>query len=98
MNYELICLGLVCLAAPWFAKMAGYETYRKPFDFVGVAGIFFLLGASFVIGGSMVSWLVIEKLLVGISFILGWISLALGALWGAIEVIREPEHGMTHKV
>ena len=54
---DLIVLGLVCIVAPWFAKMVGYEVPRKPFDLVGIAGIFFLLGASVFIGVAHVSWL-----------------------------------------
>ena len=45
--YGLIVLGLVCLSAPFWAKLAGYETHRKPFDLVGAGGGFFMLAASF---------------------------------------------------
>jgi hypothetical protein len=38
--YGLIVLGLVCLSAPFWAKLAGYETHRKPFDLVGAGGVF----------------------------------------------------------
>ena len=36
MCFELLGLGLICLAAPHFARFAGHETRRKPFDLVGI--------------------------------------------------------------
>jgi hypothetical protein len=97
MYYELIVLGLVTLAAPWLAKMAGFEMGRKPFDLVAVAGIFFLLAASFGIGTSLVVALTdIGHAFMLVSVVLGWIALAAGAVWGTIDVIREPHHGMLH--
>ena len=51
--YGLIVLGLVCLSAPFWAKLAGYETHRKPFDLVGAGGVFFMLAASFQLATSM---------------------------------------------
>ena len=36
MCFELLVLGLICLAAPCFARFAGHETRRKPFDLVGI--------------------------------------------------------------
>ncbi len=102
MYYELLILGLICLAAPGLARFAGYETRRKPFDLVGIGGIFFLLAASFGLGPSMVPALrnnmpgLLNALLV-ISFCLGWLSLIVGAVWSTIEVIQEPENGMLHR-
>ena len=98
MYYELIVLGLVCLAAPWLAKMAGYEIGRKPFDLVGVAGIFFLLSAAFGLGMTLVTMLFeVGRAFMVVSFVLGWIALFAGAIWGTIDVIREPDHRLVHK-
>ncbi len=98
MYYQLIVLGLVCLAAPWLARLAGYEIGRKPFDLVGVAGIFFLLAASFGLGMAMVDLLSqVGMAFMLVSFVLGWISLFAGAIWGTIDVIREPDHRLMHK-
>src|SRR3989442_11152006 len=99
MYYELITLGLVCMLAPWVARLAGYETSHKPFDFVGMAGIFFLLGAAFGLATGLTTFLTLSfaKGLLTISFVLGLISLCIGALWGMFEVIREPGHGLLHK-
>jgi len=97
MYYELIVLGLVSLAAPWLAKIAGFETGRKPFDLVGVAGIFFLLAAAFGMGMTLVIALdQIGKAFMLVSLVLGWIALGAGAVWGTVDVIREPDHGLLH--
>src|SRR5947199_9788812 len=100
MYFQLLVLGLICLVAPGLARFAGYETRRKPFDLVGVGGIFFLLTASFGLGSLVNSLHNVMDLLNGlmvISLCLGWISLIVGAVWSTIEVIREPEHGILHR-
>ena len=101
MYYQLIVLGLVCLAAPWLARLGGYETHRKPFDMVGVGGIFFLLAASFGLGFSLivgardvVFWAVLTRVLMICSFVLGWIALGIGAIWSTLEVWHEPERSV----
>jgi hypothetical protein len=100
MYFQLLVLGLICLAAPVFARFAGYETRRKPFDLVGIGGIFFLLAASFGMGPSLVSKTGslpgFFQVLMIISLCLGWISLIVGAVWSTIEVIQEPEHTLVH--
>ena len=97
MYYELIVLGLVSLAAPWLAKLAGFETCRKPFDLVGVGGIFFLLTAAFGLGVNLVVSLAdIGRAFMVLSMLLGWIALGAGAVWGTIDVIREPYHSLLH--
>ena len=50
--YGLIVLGLVC-CAPFWARLAGYETHRKPFDLAGASGVIFMLAASFQLATSM---------------------------------------------
>ena len=101
MYFQLLLLGLICLAAPVLARFAGYETRRKPFDLVGIGGIFFLLAASFGLGPNAVASLGrLTGLLNGltiISFCLGWISLIVGAIWSTVEVIQEPENRMLHR-
>jgi hypothetical protein len=90
---DLIVLGLVCLIAPWLAKMSGYETPRKPFDLVGIAGIFFLLGTSLSMVVDHVTWLkVLGTFILGLPYAVGVLLLTLGALWGTMEVLREPGH------
>jgi hypothetical protein len=91
---DLIVLGLVCLVAPWLAKMSGYETPRKPFDLVGIAGIFFLLGTSLsTVVVDHVTWLkVLGSFILGLPYAVGVLLLTLGALWGTMEVLREPGH------
>ena len=97
MYYELIVLGLVCLGSPWLARAAGFETGRKPFDLVGVAGMFFLLTAAFGLGIDLVVALAdIGRAFMLVSMLLGWIALGIGAVWGTIDVIREPHNGLLH--
>jgi hypothetical protein len=101
MYFQLLLLGLICLAAPGLARFAGYETRRKPFDLVGIGGIFFLLAASFGLGPSLVESLRnmpgLLNVLTVLSFCLGWISLIVGAVWSTIEVLREPKHTLLHR-
>lgn len=97
MFYELIVLGLACLSAPFCARMAGFETRRKPFDLVGAGGIFFLLAASLNLAvGIFTSMVAMMNGLMMISFVLGWIGLLVGAFWVTSEVFREVDHGMLH--
>jgi len=94
--YEVIFLGLVCMGAPWLARLAGYEITRKPFDLVGVAGMFFLLASAFGLGIDMVDALKgIGTSFETVSFIIGWVALAAGALWATVEIARGPVHILT---
>jgi vacuolar-type H+-ATPase subunit I/STV1 len=98
MYYPLIVLGLVCLISPWLGRMSRYEISRKSFDLVGIAGIFFLLAASFGLGMNLVDLLHdIGKVMMVVSFVLGWIALFAGAIWSTIDVLREPSHGLVGK-
>jgi hypothetical protein len=93
--YGLIVLGLVCLSAPFWAKLAGYETHRKPFDLVGAGGVFFMLAASFQLATSMSArFAAICNPLMIVSFIIGVVGLLIGAFWTASEVLRESDHGI----
>src|SRR5437870_5453103 len=93
--YGLIVLGLAALSAPFWAKLAGYETHRKPFDLAGAGGMFFLLSASFQIAGSISTAVAtVCHALMMISFVIGWIGLLCGAFWVAAEVLTEPDHGI----
>jgi hypothetical protein len=93
--YEVIFLGLVCLAAPWLGRLGGYDGIRKPVDLVGIAGMFFLLAAALGLGISTVVTLQgIGGAFETVSFILGWIALAVGAIWSTVELLRLPAHTM----
>jgi hypothetical protein len=105
MYYQLVLLGLVCLAAPCFVRDGGYESRHKPFELVGVSGIFFLLGASFGLGMSTVDYLQnnvsmlnLARGLMAISFILGWIGLIIGAIWSTVEILREREPFVARRI
>jgi hypothetical protein len=97
MYLELILLGLVSMAAPWIARFAGYQANQKPFDVCGFSGIFFLLTAAFAVGRELLpTMLQLNTWLMSISFILAVIGLAFGAIWGAVNVLREPNHELAH--
>ena len=90
--YESIILAIACLSAPLFAKYAGYEIHKKPFDMVGVAGLFFLLGAAFSLGPSKVEFM--QKVAVTgsiVSHVLGWMLVIVGAFRSTLDVLMEKE-------
>lgn len=86
---DTIVLALACLTAPLFALHAGYEIKKKPFDMVGVGGLFFLVAAAFMVGFTTDALKDIGKLGVQISYLLGWFCLAVGAVFGAYNVLVE---------
>lgn len=95
---DTIMLGLACMIAPVFAKYAGYEVTKKPYDLVGVAGLFFILAAAFTVGPSHIE---ILKELSGmgalVSHLIGWVLLIIGALRGTMDVLFEHDHRVTLK-
>ena len=92
--YETIILAIACLSAPLFAKYAGYEIRKKPFDLVGVGGLFFLLAAAFSLGPSKVDFLAnIGATGSIVSHIIGWLLVIIGAFRSAIDVILEKDEG-----
>src|SRR5438093_156741 len=98
MYYELIVLGLVCFLAPWLARLGGYEASHKPFDFVGIGGIFFLLTAALSLGAGFITFLAgLGKMLSMITFLLGALGLVVGAVWETIGVLQMAGHGLAHK-
>ncbi len=93
MYYEIMVLGLISLAAPWLARWAGYETTRKPFDLVGVGGIFFLLTTAFDMGVSLIPTLAAPiHIAMTVAFIVGIVLLAIAGIWGIDAAFREPTH------
>ena len=86
--YETIILAIACLSAPLFAKTAGYEIRKKPYDLVGVAGLFFLLGASFTLGPSKIEYLTRIAMAGSIvSHIVGWLLIIIGAVRSLFDVV-----------
>ena len=92
---ETIILAIACLSAPLFAKYAGYEIRKKPFDMVGVAGLFFLLGAAFSLGPSKVEFMT-HVAMTGsvVSHILGWLLVIIGAFRSTLDVLFEKDEPM----
>jgi hypothetical protein len=93
--YGVVVLSLVCLSAPLWAKLAGYETLRKPFDFVSAGGVLFMLAASFQLAISLSPrFAAICNPLMIVSFIIGMLGLLIGAFWATSELLRESDHGI----
>ncbi len=94
MYYELIILGIVALGVPLLVKSMGLEVLLKPFDYVGLGGVFFLLAAAFHLGAGLIEGLSVlfGYLLIAV-FLLGILFLVIGALIGVLHVIRDPDHG-----
>jgi hypothetical protein len=92
MIYETLALAFVALIAPVFAKYAGYELRRKPFELVGTSGLFFLLSIAFGVlpiqyAGIAALWSVVGI----ICYFIGWITMLVGVVWELIDVLAIPE-------
>lgn len=90
--YETIILAVACLSAPLFAKYAGYEIHKKPYDMVGVGGLFFLLAAAFSLGPLRVEFMYNIAVTGSIaSHVLGWLMVIIGAFRATIDVLMEKD-------
>ncbi len=94
MMYETIVLAFAALIAPVFARYAGYELRRKPFELVGTSGLFFLLSVAFGVlpVTQFASLISLWNFLGIISYFIGWICMLVGTIWELVDVlaIREP--------
>ncbi len=93
MMYETIVLAFVALIAPAFARYAGYELRRKPFELVGTSGLFLLLSVAFGVlpvtqSAALTS---LWNVLGDISYFIGWICMLVGVIWELIDVLVIPE-------
>ncbi len=94
--YETIILAVACLSAPLFAKYAGYEIHKKPYDMVGVGGLFFLLAAAFSLGPLKVEFMYNIAVTGSIaSHVLGWLMVIIGAFRATIDVLMEKDVTVT---
>ncbi len=90
--YETIILAVACLSAPLFAKYAGYEIHKKPYDMVGVGGLFFLLAAAFSLGPLRVEFMYNIAVTGSIaSHVLGWLMVIIGAFRATVDVLMEKD-------
>jgi hypothetical protein len=89
--YTILILAVVALSAPLLAHFAGYELHRKPYELVGAAGLFFLLAVAF-----STAPLEALKIVFGwgftVSYLIGWVSLLVGAVWALLDVLTTAEH------
>lgn len=94
---QIIFLALACLSVQFFAKYAGYNVKKAPYDLVGLGGLFFLLTAAsgLELGGpDVVHYL--TSLVGVISPIVGWLCLLGGTLMGVLELIVHHERLLPH--
>ncbi|MGB6068831.1 MAG: hypothetical protein WBG50_28815 [Desulfomonilaceae bacterium] len=102
MMYQTMVLAFIALIAPVFAKSAGYELRRKPFECIGVSGLFFLLSVAFgllpltQVAGLVALW----NVLAIISYFIAWIFMIVGAIWDLVDVlsISEASEGAGHRI
>ena len=98
MLWETLLLGVFLMVAPVFAKYAGYELKKFPYDLVGLAGLFFLMAGAFSLGfwstttffggffTHLAYWMSV------LSYFLGAGSLLFGTLLAALDALRETLH------
>lgn len=88
--YETLILAFICMVTPICARHAGYNVHKKPFDLVGVAGLFFLLAAAFHLIPVRAEWIgLVDLWTTFFSHLLGWLGLIIAAIWAAVDVIAE---------
>lgn len=98
MLWETILLGLALMVAPVFAKYAGYELKKFPYDMVGMAGLFFLMAGAFSLqfwttmtffGGfftHVAHWMTLA------GYFFGGLTLLFGTVLAAFDALRETLH------
>ncbi len=93
MMYETIALAFVALIAPVFARYAGYELRRKPFELVATSGLFLLLSVAFGVlpFTQSASLTALWGVLGVISYFIAWICMIVGVIWELIDVLIIPE-------
>src|SRR4051812_8761103 len=84
----LIFLAIACLSVQFFAKYAGHNVKKLPYDLVGLGGLFFLLTAA---SGLDLAGLDIVKavvtLVATIAPIMGWLCLLGATLMGMLDLL-----------
>lgn len=90
--YQTLVLAVIALGAPAFAKFAGYELKRKPFELVGCSGLFFLLAVAFgLLPLQQATVAAVWSVASIVCYFIAWFSLLIGALWQLFEVVSIPE-------
>ena len=95
---ETLLLGLALMVAPVFAKYAGYELKKFPYDLEGLAGLFFLMAGAFSLGffstmtmfGGLFTHLAHYMMM--LSYFFGAVTLFFGTLLAAFDALRETLH------
>ncbi len=90
---QLIMLAIACLSVQFFAKYAGHNVKKLPYDLVGLGGLFFLLtsASGLDLGGLDVIHSVVG-LVVSISPIMGWLCLLGATVMGVLDILKHLMH------
>jgi hypothetical protein len=90
---QLIMLAIACLSVQFFAKYAGHNVKKLPYDLVGLGGLFFLLTAAsgMDLGGIDIIHSVVG-LVAAISPIMGWLCLLGATLMGVLDLLVHVMH------
>jgi len=90
---QLIMLAIACLSVQFFAKYAGHNVKKLPYDLVGLGGLFFLLTAAsgMDLGGIDIIHSVVG-LVATISPVMGWLCLLGATLMGVLDLLVHVMH------
>lgn len=88
----LVGLGIACLLAPAIAEFGKFrKNAEKGFNWLAVAGVFFLFGGSFASVGALSTYLG-ASIVLGLAdlfSIIGWIFALIGTIFVGYEVLVE---------
>lgn len=83
----LIFLAIACLSVQFFAKYAGHNVKKLPYDLVGLGGLFFLLSAASGLDLSGMDLVkVVVNLVATLAPLLGWLCLLGATLMGMLDL------------
>src|SRR5688572_20269723 len=90
---QLILLAVACLSVQFFAKYAGHNVKKLPYDLVGLGGLFFLLTAAsgLDLGGVDILQAIVNLVMV-LAPIMGWICLLGATAMGVLDVLMNLMH------
>jgi hypothetical protein len=90
---QLILLAVACLSVQFFAKHAGHNTKKLPYDLVGLGGLFFLLtSASGLDFGGIELVKSVVMMVAMLSPLMGWLCLLVATFMGVLDLLGHFVH------
>ena len=94
---QIIFLAIACLSVQFFAKYAGHNVKKVPYDLVGLGGLFFLLTAASGLDYTSIDMVNHLVGMVGVlAPIMGWLCLLGGTLVGVLDMLIHHERLLPH--